>query len=268
MPSANEGLFALCCCCVGITRCLGAMGTDINRGLMRCKNIAYTSSFVLLAALVLFIFAWGVAICGGLWSHTYYDEYYAPLQRALQNGSLPQNATEYIVNGLSVKIPRSQAGVALPEGTIHKYFPMKFSHIIPGLLVTIAHLALLFYSSVSQKELAENYRYNIVESGEDEGFTNDDCAGAIVCCRNVVTVFAVIICCVAWIIVSITLVMTLSFVENTMGNNFHTLIPVISSIVQTFLLCCSLVLGFVAKTLIHYEQRHGYKHPSEEAHVS
>jgi hypothetical protein len=193
---------------------------------------------------------------GYVWSHNYYEEYYLPIEAARANGTLPQNATEYIIGGIRVVIPRSHSGAALPAKAMRKHFPTKFVHAVPGLLVTLAHLALLFYSPVSAEELRANYTYDLGDEGDD--FKPEDCAKAIVCCRGAIAVLAIVCCVLAVTIALIITGLLFSFVENTLGSNFHITVPTIAMLLQLGGLCTSLALGFIAKNLAYHEARNAY----------
>jgi hypothetical protein len=71
------------------------------------------------------------------------------------------------------------------------------------------------------------------------------------------------VCLCALITAAINVIMTFSFVENTMGTNMHVAVPVLTELGSTCGACFSLALGFLAMNLSYYEVKRGEDRPQD-----
>lgn len=225
-------------CCWG-SRCCKDFRRDLDRACDSFMKVLKTGQALAAITVFIFIIAWAIFIGGMVWSKTYYDEYYC--KPAILNSTMPSNITsnssKINVGGYQIPIPPEDNPCMPQYKPEKKHFPMKLSHWIPGIVISLAYCCMGMFTFRDVRQ------HDIEMPGVDKSET--DCL--LMCCKSLLMMCTVVWASVGFLTALIYLILMVSFVDQLSEDKKHVAVPTICVLVQCFLLVLGLLTGFVAK---------------------
>lgn len=227
-------------CCWG-SSCCKAMRNDMGAACEGLGKLMKRGDFLALVAVMIFIIAWAVFIGGMVWSNTYYSEYYCS-PALISNGNTSQpvptsNGSKINVAGYNVPIPAEDNPCMPPNKPERRHFPMKLSHWIPGIIISLAYCCMcgFTFKDVTQTDI------------EVAGVSKQECDCCLVCVKSLL-----LMCSVAWASIGLIMailyfILMISFVDVLEEAKKHIAVPTVCVVIQCGLLVFGLIIGFLAK---------------------
>jgi hypothetical protein len=230
-------------CCWG-SQCCRDFRRDLDRACASFMRVLKTGQALAAITCLIFILAWAIFIGGMVWSKTYYDEYYCNPAIISNNGTGGSNLSAALSNGSKINVAGYRIPIPPEDNPCmpqykpeKKHFPMKFSHWIPGIIISLAYCCM---GGFTFRDVREN---DIEIAGVDK--TECDCY--LMCCKSLLMMCTVVWAAVGLLTAFIYLILMVSFVDELGDNKKHVAVPTICVLIQCTLLVFGLITGFVAK---------------------
>lgn len=248
--------------------CSPSCQSDVHRIYRIVANACFSSQTMMVLCVIVFLAAWFIFIGGAVWSNTYYHEYYCKnrADSATPRPDPHDMPSRSYADGHPLLPKYMRDDVAcMPSKPIRRYFPMKVSYYIPGIMLTIAFCCMMAYTFRPYRTGVDLER-NAATCCDD--VDDDECMSFMRCCKQ-----SVLICTVCWgtiglFIALIFVVMMMSFVEVMVHDQQHVMVPALSVLIQCMLLVLATMFGFLAKWLGYRESiGHVCCEDAETSHV-